>query len=241
MPSTSTGYGKQTIYREQFSSGGQLMGFSSGCKLNFKVDSELEMESGSTFNLESGAALKAAGKIEFKSGGELELESGSTLNVEAGAFISLNSSASILYEKVTSYTTVGTVKGAIKGIPPSGFAYMNGFTTKTASNSTGFRMWLASPPKAGIRKRILLRNTTRVIEICASSSKKVEFGTSGGKDYSLVMAPTTKVKDCGLQIDLISLSSKMWHVMVGGAPIIKSTAFTHTGMVTLTSSTCKNV
>lgn len=212
MPSTSTGYGKQTIYKEQYSSGGQLMGFSSGCKLNMKIGSEIEMESGSTFN------------------------------VEAGAYISLNTSGSVLYEKVIKYSTAThVVKGAIKAIPPSGFAYISGFSTKTNSNSTALRMWLASPPKAGIRKTILVRNTTRILEICASSSKVVEFGTSGGKDYSLVMAPTTKSKDAGVMVNLVSISSKLWHVSVGGAAVARSTNNTNTGLVTLTSSTCKNV
>ena len=55
MPSSSTGHHDVGISREQPSSTGQLLTFSSGCKLNMKVDSEIEMESGSTFNVESGA------------------------------------------------------------------------------------------------------------------------------------------------------------------------------------------
>lgn len=60
MPSSSTGYHPATITKEQPTSSGQLMTWSSGCTANFKADSEIEMESGSTMNVESGAVIKVA-------------------------------------------------------------------------------------------------------------------------------------------------------------------------------------
>lgn len=71
MASTSTGYHKSTIVREQPSSSGQVMSFTSGCMLN----------------IQGGAVQK------IRSGGEIEVKSGSTINVESGGSLSLNSGA----------------------------------------------------------------------------------------------------------------------------------------------------
>jgi len=69
MASTSTGYARSIISREQPSSSGQVMSFTSGC----------------TLNVQGGAVQK------IQSGGEMELKSGSTVNVESGASININS------------------------------------------------------------------------------------------------------------------------------------------------------
>jgi len=58
MASTSTGYNKWGIWKEQFSTAGQVMRWSSGSKAYFSNDAEIEMESGSTMNVESGAAVR---------------------------------------------------------------------------------------------------------------------------------------------------------------------------------------
>lgn len=244
MASTSTGFNKSLVLRRMPSSSGQTEEFSSGCKLNMKVNSEIEMESGSTFNLESGSVLNVAGKMQINSGGEVELESGSTVNVESGGVIKVLAggkvnfftTGALLLEKVVIATTTQSMP--LK-LPYTGFSYLHSYSTKTASNSTKFRIHMRMPPMAGITKTILLRNTTKIIEICASSSKKVEFATSGGKDYSVVLALTSKQKDCGIQLNMISLSTVLWHVGVGETPVAKSTLFLNTGSVTLTSSTCK--
>jgi len=71
MASTSTGYNKSIITKEQPSSSGQVMSFTSGCILN----------------IQNGAIYRV------KSGGEMEIESGSTINVESGGSLSVNSGA----------------------------------------------------------------------------------------------------------------------------------------------------
>lgn len=215
MPSTSTGYHPRSIVRERPSSSGQLMSFSSGCKLNMKVDSEIEMESGSTMNVESGAVFNIAGKQQVKSGGELELESGSTMNVESGGVISINSGG-ILKFAVTAQSTV------VVAMPRDGVSVLSSAVAGAKTYT------LNGIPIAGMRKTIISYSTLAATIRGASVVGQVTFsGSTVPKAFSVVLTPTSKQQIIGTYMELIGASSKRWHVLTRStAHVAFSTACT---------------
>ena len=156
MASTSTGYNKTGIWKEQFSTDGQVQRWSSGSKAYFSVDSEIELESGSTMNVESGAVFNISGKQQIKSGGELELESGSTLNIEGGASINIATSGALRVPVSSGTTNVVDQK-----LPAYGMSILTASTKNTATTGGAGPLWTIRQPKgAGYLKTFLFASSS---------------------------------------------------------------------------------
>jgi len=211
MGTTGIGYPARIITMEQPTSSGQSNVFSSGCKLNMKTGSEIEMESGSTFNMESGSVLNMAG----------------TLNLTGTVAYSTVSASRVPIVQATSAAKRQiTLRGGVTFITSS---------TKWTSNSTKARAFIVQPAK-GAFETLICYNSTYIIEIAASSAKTRAFGTVAGKDFTLSIAPTTKMKKYGVSVQLTALSTTVILVGLNKSPIIDSTAFVN-DPVTVTTST----
>jgi hypothetical protein len=182
MPSSSTGYPERMITKAQPSSSGQYQTFSSGCKLNMKVDSEIEMESGSTFNLEAGAKM----------------------NVYGGVVAQTSSYFRIPVESKTSNTTDQKLQAY-------GLSRLTAATSNPASTGKGGPKYTLRQPKgAGYIKTILLHDTTYTVAIRGSTDKTVEFHTSGKKYYSMLLVGKAGASTSLNSVDIVSLSSVLW-------------------------------
>lgn len=94
MASTSTGYAKSLISKEQPSSSGQVMTWSSGC----------------TLNIQAGAVFKNTGSVQIKSG--------STMDVESGGYFTVASGGKSANENVSQPTKLSTA------LPDEGVSYI---------------------------------------------------------------------------------------------------------------------
>ena len=140
MPSSSTGYPERMITKAQPTSSGQYQTFSSGCKLNMKVDSEIEMESGSTFNLESGAHLT------IRSGGRFLDQNVTTSTGHTGVAAITNYGVTLC--RATGVRTLDPVKGARKTLIFYGStkaAYVRGSTRAKVKFGTSNTVLVITP------------------------------------------------------------------------------------------------
>ena len=206
MASTSTGYNKTGIWKEQYSTDGQVQRWSSGSKAYFSVDSEIEMESGSTFNVESGAVFNISGKQQIKSGGELEFESGSTLNVESGASINIATSG---YLRVP--VSSGTTNTTDQKLPAFGVSILTAATSNTGTSNKGGPKWTLRQPKgAGYRKTFLLADTTKTVLVRMSTDKTVVGYATGKKYHSLQLIGKAAASTILNTAEIVSKSSVCW-------------------------------
>jgi len=152
MASTSTGYNKSVISREQPSSSGQVMSFTSGCILNVNagakanLSGKIEMNSGSTFDIESGAKLTAA------SGAKVAMESGSTFDVESGGYLTVANGGYFADENLTTVTASGVYGTTVSA---RGTIYLN------PTSSGNVTIQITSAIKVGQRLDILVGNSTK--------------------------------------------------------------------------------
>jgi hypothetical protein len=72
------------------------------------------------------------------------------------------------------------------------------------------------PPAKGVEKHVVAY-TTWTHTLRASSDLSVEFGKSGGKRYSITIAPTTKTENLGVSVMLRGVSTTLWSVTSYGS------------------------
>ena len=214
MASTSTGYNKTGIWKEQFSTDGQVQRWSSGSKAYFSVDSEIELESGSTMNVESGAVFNISGKQQIKSGGELELESGSTLNIEGGASINIATSGALRVPVSSGTTNIVDQK-----LPAYGMSILTASTKNTATTGGAGPLWTIRQPKgAGYLKTFLFADTTEQIAIRLSTDKSVS-GYLHTTAFSIIIVSSAGGSTVLNTIELVSRSSASWALLSKSAGV----------------------
>lgn len=106
MASTSTGYHKATIVREQPSSSGQVMSWTSGCILNIQSGAELRLKSGGIFK--SAVTNQTSANKSIPRDGISVIES----TIANTMTISAIPQAGIVKKIVTYSTFAQTIRGA---------------------------------------------------------------------------------------------------------------------------------
>lgn len=210
MASTSTGYARSVISKEQPSSSGQVETFSSGCILN----------------VDAGAVSRNRGQIELKSGAELELESGSTLNVETGGSVQIKGGAKITIETsgyLREPVSSGTTNATSQSLPAFGISFITAATSAVYNTSgKGGPLWKLNQPKgAGYVKTFVIPDSTYTIFVRFSTDKSVAaFGHS--TCFSLSIKGGAAASTLRNWAELVSRSSVEWAVTRKGSGTIVS-------------------